>query len=268
MAEITPSCFRPIHISVYRVGWRPGPAHVPSVIILAAAVAGVLLLIGWVFVGRAGWIEGLLVALFVAFNIGLVSLVVWFSARWLNRAEVKREQVERTLESAHAERLQRATMIQSVLEGIGDGVIVVDPGGKRIYNLAAKRILGIDLTGLAVSEWNQKLLVFRPDQKTPVPPDEFPTARASRGETVDDLEVFVRHAGAPNGIFISAAARPLRNELGESQGVVAIFRDLTARRQAEETQRQLAAIVQSTDDAMFSLDVDGLVTGWNAGAER
>src|SRR4029077_13387478 len=87
-------------------------------------------------------------------------------------------------------------------------------------------------------------------------------------ETVDDMEVFVRHAGAPKGMFISASARPLRNERGESQGVVAIFRDLTARRQGEETQRPLAAIVQSTDDAMFSLDVDGLVTGWNAGAER
>jgi len=254
---------------VYRDRWRPGPAHVPSVISLATAVAGVLILTGWVLARQAGWIEGdLPVVMFVAFNIALVSLVVWFSARSLNRAEAKREQAEQALESAHAERQQRATMIQSVLEGIGDGVIVVDPSGKRIYNLAAKRILGIDLTGLAVSEWNQKLLVFRPDQKTALPPDEFPTARAARGEMVDDLEVFVRHAGAPKGIFISASARPLRNEVGETQGVVAIFRDLTARRRAEETQRQLAAIVQSTDDAMFSLDVEGLVTGWNAGAER
>jgi len=50
--------------------------------------------------------------------------------------------------------------------------------------------------------------------------------------------------------------------------VVAIFRDLTMRRQADEMQRQLAAIVQSTDDAMLSLDVNQRVTGWNAGAER
>ena len=253
---------------MYRVRWRPGPAHAPSVISLATAVAGVLILAGWVLARHAGWIEGdLPVELFVGFNIGLVSLVVWFSARSLN-AEVKREQAEHALESAHAERQQRATMIQSVLDGIADGVIVIDPDGKRLYNRAANRILGIDLTGLAVSEWNQKLLVFRQDGKTALPPDEFPTTRASRGETVDGLEVFVRHAGAPNGIFISASARPLRNELGESQGVVAIFRDLTAGRLAEETQRQLAAIVQSTDDAMFSLDVEGLVTGWNAGAER
>jgi PAS domain S-box-containing protein len=254
---------------VYRVGWHPGPARVPSVISLATAVTGVLILAGWVFARHAGWIEGELpVELFVAFTIGLVSLVVWFWARSLNRAEAKRKEAAHALESALAERQQRATMIQSVLDGIADGVIVVDPDGKRLYNRAANRILGIDLTGLAVSEWNQKLLVFRQDGKTALPPDEFPTARASRGETVDDLEVFVRHAGASKGIFISASARPLRNELGESQGVVAIFRDLTARRRAEETQRHLAAIVQSTDDAMFSLDAEGLVTGWNAGAER
>jgi len=238
---------------------------------LLVAFTWISLGLGWLFLRghRADLYEDdLLVTLFVVSNIALTSLVVWQSARSLNRADVKRERAEQELVSAASERQQHATMIQSVLEGIGDGVIIVDADGKRIYNLAAKRILGIDLTGLAVSEWNQKLLVFRPDQKTVLPPDEFPTARASRGETVDDLEVFVRHAGAPKGIFISASARPLRNELGESQGVVAIFRDLTARRRAEETQRQLAAIVQSTDDAMFSLDVEGLVTGWNAGAER
>ena len=241
------------------------PADWPSVIGFMTAVAGALILAGWAF--HIPLLTTILPLLVVS-NIALTSLVVWQSARSLNRAELKRERAEHALGSADAERQQRATMIQSVLEGIGDGVIIVDADGKRIYNLAAKRILGIDLSGLAVSEWNQKLLVFRPDQKTILPPDEFPTARALRGETVDDLEVFVRHAGAPKGIFISASARPLRNDLGESQGVVAIFRDLTARRRAEETRRQLAAIVQSTDDAMFSLDVEGLVTGWNAGAER
>ena len=238
----------------------------PSVIAFAWMSLG----LGWLILRaeQAGWIAAdLMIATFVVFNILLTGLVVVHSARSLNRADMKRQHAEEELGSANAERQQRATMIQSVLESIGDGVIIVDPDGKRLYNLAANRILGIDLTGLPVTEWNQKLLVFRPDQKTILPPAEFPTARASRGETVDDVEVFVRHAGAPNGIFISASARPLRNERGESQGVVAIFRDLTARRRAEETQRQLAAIVQSTDDAMFSLDVGGLVTGWNAGAE-
>ncbi len=238
---------------------------------LLVAFAWMSLGLGWLILRaeQAGWIAAeLMVATFVVFNILLTGLVVVHSARSLNRVDMKRQRAEEELGSANAERQQRATMIQSVLESIGDGVIIVDPDGKRIYNRAANRILGIDLSGLPVSAWNQKLLVFRPDRRTILPPAEFPTARASRGETVDDVEVFVRHAGAPNGIYISASARPLRNERGESQGVVAIFRDLTARRRAEETQRQLAAIVQSTDDAMFSLDVGGLVTGWNAGAER
>jgi PAS domain S-box-containing protein len=232
-----------------------------ATVVVAAAGGGALILAGL-------YDADLLVALFIVFNIVLTGLVVVHSARSLDRANTKRQHAEEELGSANAERQQRATMIQSVLESIGDGVIMVGPDGKRIYNLAAKRILGIDLSGLPVTEWNQAVLVFRADQKTVLPLDEFPTARASRGETVDDMEVFVRHAGAPKGFFVSASARPLRNERGESQGVVAIFRDLTIRRQAEEMQRQLAAIVQSTDDAMFSLDVEGMVTGWNAGAER
>jgi PAS domain S-box-containing protein len=51
-------------------------------------------------------------------------------------------------------------------------------------------------------------------------------------------------------------------------GLSVFFRDITERRQAEEAKLLLAAIVESSDDAIISKSLDGIVMSWNAGAER
>lgn len=47
-----------------------------------------------------------------------------------------------------------------------------------------------------------------------------------------------------------------------------ILRDVTEQRRAHEGMRRLAAIVESSDDTIFSITLDGKITSWNAAAER
>jgi PAS domain S-box-containing protein len=54
----------------------------------------------------------------------------------------------------------------------------------------------------------------------------------------------------------------------EGRIVGILFNDITNRQRAEETERRLAAIVEHSDDAIISTDLDAIIRSWNRGAER
>jgi PAS domain S-box-containing protein len=47
-----------------------------------------------------------------------------------------------------------------------------------------------------------------------------------------------------------------------------ILRDVTERKQAEEIRERLAAVVESSEDAVISKNLDGTIIAWNSGAEK
>ena len=51
-------------------------------------------------------------------------------------------------------------------------------------------------------------------------------------------------------------------------GVVCYFRDIGDRRRAEQNANLLASIVESSEDAIVSKNLDGIIMSWNQGAER
>ena len=67
---------------------------------------------------------------------------------------------------------------------------------------------------------------------------------------------------------VLANAKPILDEAGRIVGAVNVLVDITDRKRAEEAQTLLAAIVESSEDAILSKTLEGHLLSWNAGAER
>lgn len=109
--------------------------------------------------------------------------------------------------------------------------------------------------------------MFRPDG-SPLPHHQCPMADVLRtGVSVRQQEVHIERPDGTRGIAL-VDIEPVRDSDGTIIGAVNCFQDITERKRNEETAQRLAAIVESSDDAIIGKDLDGIITSWNHGAER
>jgi PAS domain S-box-containing protein len=160
-----------------------------------------------------------------------------------------------------------AERLRVTLASIGDGVISTDDHGRVAFvNPVAEALTGwkeTDARGKPLSE------VFRIVNELTGLPAENPVERVLReGITLGLANHTMLIARDGRATAIDDSAAPIRDAQGNIRGVVFVFRNVTERRKLEVAAGRLAAIVESSDDGIISKSLDGIITTWNASAER
>jgi PAS domain S-box-containing protein len=135
-----------------------------------------------------------------------------------------------------------------------DGIIMSwNRAAERMFGYAAGEVIGRSIR-----------LIIPADRQSE---EDMVLARIRAGQAVTQFET-VRQRKDGSLLPISLTVSPIHDDAGRVIGASKIARDLTDRNRAEIASRRLAAIVESSDDAIITKDLDGIVTSWNAAAER
>ena len=188
----------------------------------------------------------------------LVGLSCIFFAHRAHLTRARRDVAKRTdslIENASA---RLAAIVSSSEDAIVskdlNGIITTwNAGAERLFGYSEKEVVGSPVTLLIPED--------HVDEEGEI------LGRIRQGEIVDHHQTVRRRKdGSP--VTVSLTVSPIRDRSGRIIGASKIVRDMTERTKVHQIKAVLAAIVESSDDAIISKNLDGIITSWNHGAER
>jgi PAS domain S-box-containing protein len=184
----------------------------------------------------------------------------WLSAKAVTKAH-------RELQHSVSALRDSDLRLHDLLDALPAAVYTTDAEGRvTYYNQAA-----VDLSGrrpeLGSDEWCVTWRLFSPDG-TPMRHDECPMAQALKQDRpIRGIEAVAERPDGTRVPFMPYPT-PLHDASGKLTGAVNMLIDITERKRHDEIAQRLSSIVESSDDAIISKNLDGIIASWNNGAQR
>jgi PAS domain S-box-containing protein len=151
--------------------------------------------------------------------------------------------------------------LAKIVESSDDAIVSKDLNGViQSWNAAAERMFGYT----ASEAVGRSIRMIIPEDRQHE--EDFVLGRIRSGEVVRHFETLrIRKDGRL--VPISLTVSPIYGDDGVVIGASKIARDITERKHADAVARRLAAVVESSDDAIVTKDLNGVITSWNRAAE-
>ncbi|HTH49186.1 MAG TPA: PAS domain S-box protein, partial [Candidatus Limnocylindria bacterium] len=153
-------------------------------------------------------------------------------------------------------------LLKAIVESSDDAILSKNLEGiVTSWNQSAERIFGYpreEMIGRSVT------LLLPPDR---LAEEASILDQIRRGERVDHFET-VRRRKDGRLIDMSVTISPIRDQGGEIIGASNVARDITGQKRDAGSAQLLAAIVNSSEDAIISKNLDGIITSWNTAARH
>lgn len=157
---------------------------------------------------------------------------------------------------------QSLFQLEAIVESSDDAIITKDLDGTiTSWNTAASRMFGYTRQEMV----GQSILKLIPPELRQ--DEDVILKRLTEGQRIEHFET-IRVSKNGERINVSLTVSPIKDKRGRIIGASKVARDITERVQSDELRSRLAAIVESSDDAIASKDLNGIIRSWNAAAAR
>lgn len=164
--------------------------------------------------------------------------------------------------TAHHKTDLKQETLSAIVESSDDAVISKDLNGCIIsWNRGAQKIFGY--TEAEIIGRTTRILI--PENR--LHDEELLLNKTRKGEGVDHFETIRKHKNGQE-IPVSLTITPIKDGNGKIVGSSTVAQDISERLKGEEKQAVLSAIVESSDDAIISKNLNGIILSWNKGAEH